>query len=179
SIESAGTASVLDFVYVNVLPVIPESTVKIRHSKQKKANGKYSIVGTPNTPVINTPHTLHGTSGFITVPASSDTLDKFFSARPTFLNCGWNVSAVKRIDRYCSPMSMLTPMALRAEPMMTDLTVRNIFSIEANNLGTSPSLNSRPPSPNASKIIPIVENILSNPPRVNNSSICSTPVSDT
>ncbi len=66
-----------DFKYVNVLPVKPNRTVKIGDNKQKKANGKYSVVGTAKTVVIKIPQTLHGTSGFTTVPASSTTRAKF------------------------------------------------------------------------------------------------------
>src|SRR5690625_4317742 len=56
-------------------------TVIIGLSKQKKANGKYVSTGTPSTSAINTPQTLHGTSGLITVPASSNVLDRAFAGR--------------------------------------------------------------------------------------------------
>ena len=61
-----------------VKPVIPNRIVKMGDNKQKNANGRYSMVETPKTPVRKTPQTLHGTSGFTTVPESSKTRDKFF-----------------------------------------------------------------------------------------------------
>ena len=38
---------------------------------------------TPKTLVINTPQTPQGTNGFITVPASSNVLDKFLECNPS------------------------------------------------------------------------------------------------
>src|SRR5699024_11929748 len=55
----------------------------------------------------------------------------------------------------------------------------NRFSIEFSNLGTIPNENNNPPKLKAKITIPIVNNILFIPPRVNNVSICSFPVSDT
>src|SRR5690625_1580106 len=49
--------------------------VMIGLSIQKKANGRYVSTGTPRTSAMNTPQTLHGTSGLMTVPASSSALD--------------------------------------------------------------------------------------------------------
>src|SRR5699024_5093442 len=47
------------------------------------------------------------------------------------------------------------------------------------NLGIMPNVNNKPPILNASNTSPIVNNILSIPPRVSNASISSTPVADT
>src|SRR5690625_534744 len=77
----------LYFVYVNVFPDKPAITVRTGLNKQKNANGTYAIVGTPRTLAINTPQTLHGTSGLMTVPASSATRAKLIVSSPTFLYC--------------------------------------------------------------------------------------------
>src|SRR5690625_1563208 len=84
---SSTSSSSLSSKYVNVLPVNPKKMVKIGLKIQKKANGKYAKVDTPRTVVINTPHTLQGTSGFTTVPASSETRARFKLLSPTFLYC--------------------------------------------------------------------------------------------
>src|SRR5690625_513955 len=62
---------------------------------------------------------------------------------------------------------------------MTELTFFNKNSIEASNLGTIPNVNNKPPILKASSTRPIVNNMLSIPPRVNSSSISSIPVFET
>src|SRR5690606_38128133 len=92
-------------------------------NKQKKANGKYSKTETPSTFAINTPHILQGTSGLITVPASSNVRDKAFLERPTFSYIPLKVSPVKRIERYCSPIKTFTPIAVSAVDKIVVLTL--------------------------------------------------------
>lgn len=61
-----------------VQPVNPYRMVMTGEIRQNTANGKYSMVETPNTSVRKIPQTLHGTSGFTTVPASSNVRESVF-----------------------------------------------------------------------------------------------------
>src|SRR5690625_7178891 len=87
---------------------------------------------------MKTPHTLHGTSGFTTVPASSLTRAKLILAKPTLSYCEAYASSVSEIGTYCSPINTLMPTVVKAEDKMTDFTVFNIFSVDLSNFDTIP-----------------------------------------
>src|SRR5699024_1307932 len=108
--------------------------------------------------------------------ASYATFSKLIEHKPICLYCALYVSPVKRIDKYCYPIRTLIPIEVNADATITELTFFNDFSIADNNFGTMPNVNNNPPKLNANSTITIVKNILSIPPRVNNSSISSTPV---
>lgn len=74
------------------------------------------------------PQTLQGTSGLTTVPASSMTRERFFGARPTLANCALKASPVNRMDKYCSPINVLTPMPVIAAPVITEPALLNKLS---------------------------------------------------
>ena len=55
-------------------------------NRLKKQNGRYEMVGTPSTPAMYAPQLFHGTSGEVTVPASSTVRDSIRGAMPRWRN---------------------------------------------------------------------------------------------
>src|SRR5690625_3617904 len=103
--------------------VLPTNNIVITGlSRQKKAKGRYESTGTPSTSAINTPHTLHGTSGLITVPASSKVLERAFLDNPAFSYISLYVSPVSRMDKYCSPITTLMPIDVAAAEVAMERT---------------------------------------------------------
>src|SRR5699024_2964217 len=79
------------------------------------------------------------------------------------------VSPVNRTDKYCSPIDILTPIAVVAVAIMIERVFFNRdFNVD-NIVGIIPVTNNRPPNPSANKTSEIVNNILLMPPLVNSS----------
>ena len=114
---------------------------------------------------MNTPHTLHGTNGLITVPASSSVRDRLRGCKPSLAYTGLNVSPASKMDRYCSPIKIFTPTLVIATQKVARPALMRKRRIASNSAGTMPSANSKPPKLNASITTVCVKNILSKPPR--------------
>ena len=123
------------------------------------------MTDTPSTLAMNTPHTLHGTSGLMTVPASSSVRARLRGCSPSFSYTGLKVSPASRMLRYCSPINTFTPTLVSAtEKVARPAPVRK-RRMASSSAGTMPSANSSPPKLNASMTTVCVKNMLSKPPR--------------
>ena len=114
---------------------------------------------------MNTPQTLQGTNGLMTVPASSSVRARLRECRPSLSYTGLKVSPESRILKYCSPIRKLTPTDVMATlKVARPALVRNARMASSKD-GITPMLNNRPPKLMPSITMVCVKNMLSKPPR--------------